>query len=147
MSPGGSHHCPQECQVAGVGYLPCIFGWLTIHRPARSLLLATFPPGKAIPVVFPAQSSFLFWFARSFYERSKGSCSKWLIFLFSVLRTISLCTQDSVRKIQGYLTQSRGEILPARIQKWSSGGKAPWFALPNCSGKSNHECKLSKQGK
>ena len=97
---GGSHHCPQECQVAGVGYLPCLCGWLTIHSPARSLLPAAFPPGQAIPAAFPAQSSFLFWFARSCYERSKGSWSKRLMFVsfFLILRTISLCAQDSVWK-------------------------------------------------
>ena len=44
------------------------------------------------------------------------------------------------------ILQNRAEISPARIQKQSSGDKAPWFALPNCSGKSNHECKLSREG-
>lgn len=39
-----NHHCPQECQVAGVGSLPCIFGWSPIHSPVCSFPTQTGQP-------------------------------------------------------------------------------------------------------
>lgn len=101
-SPWGSHHCPQECQLAGVGNLPRIFGWLPFHSPTPSPLFTALQPWGSIPVAFVVQSDFLFWFAGGCYGRKKGSGSRWLIFWRS-LRTTSLGHKTQISKDSGNL--------------------------------------------